>query len=334
MPDLWRTEVRSVAGAVMIVALVVAVMHSATSAVVDVSPGDSGDIMHGWPGTLHRAESIDGQVESQQIPKADDTGDSFSAGSRVSDESGVGGPSSPPREYTIQPGDTLSELAACFGVNVATLVAMNNIRDANRIAVGHVLVIPPDDGVYYRVVNGDTLWDISRRYGVSVDEIARKNSLGDSSLIQTGQVLFIPAVNTVSGPAQVASVSTRSFSWPVPTTGRVSSPFGPRWGGFHYGVDIAVPAGTDILAAADGIVIAAEYKGTYGLTVRLDHGGGYETLYAHASRLMVSRGDRIQSGQRIALVGSTGRSTGPHLHFEVRRNGTPRDPLPYLDRPW
>lgn len=326
---------RSVVGAVMIVVLVVAVMHSTTAAVMDVAPGASDEIVQGWPGTLQETESIGGQVQSQHTPRADDGDDTYSVGLRISDESeGVGGRSSPAREYTVQPGDTLSALAARFDVSIGTLVAMNNITDPNRIAVGHVLVIPPDDGVYYRVVSGDTLWDIARRYGVSVGEIAEKNSLGDSSLIQKGQVLFIPAASTVSGSAQVASVSTRTFSWPLPVSGRVSSPFGPRWGGFHYGVDIAVPGGTDILASADGVVVAAEYKGTYGFTVRLDHGGGYETLYAHASRLMVSRGRTVRSGQLIALVGSTGRSTGPHLHFEVRVNGTPRDPLPYLRPTW
>lgn len=116
----------------------------------------------------------------------------------------------------------------------------------------------------------------------------------------------------------------------------VSSGFGTRWhpllGGyrFHAGIDLVAPAGTQILATSPGVVTEAGWCGGYGLCVTIDHGDGYHTLYGHLSGLEVSAGQRVQSGQRLGQVGSTGQSTGPHLHYEVRINGRPIDPRPYL----
>ncbi|WP_315443923.1 M23 family metallopeptidase [uncultured Selenomonas sp.] len=117
-----------------------------------------------------------------------------------------------------------------------------------------------------------------------------------------------------------------------PTTGYVSSPYGLRFGGseFHQGVDIAAEIGTPIVATADGVVTAAGWNGGYGNMVDVDHGGGIVTRYGHASAVAVTVGQQVRRGQTIAYVGSTGRSTGPHLHYEVRVNGQPVNPAGYL----
>ena len=123
-------------------------------------------------------------------------------------------------------------------------------------------------------------------------------------------------------------VSASGLIWPV--RGRVTSGYGARWGRTHQGLDIAAPTGTPIKAAKEGRVIHAGTMGGYGIAVILDHGGGFTTLYAHQSRLGSSKGQSVAQGQTIGYVGSTGRSTGPHLHFETRFGGSPRNPRPYL----
>lgn len=126
------------------------------------------------------------------------------------------------------------------------------------------------------------------------------------------------------------------FTWPCPASRYISSSFGNRlhptlkvWK-FHTGVDIGCAAGKDIVAAASGKVIMSQWYGGYGNCVMIDHGGGIVTLYGHASKLLVSQGQTVKRGQTIALVGSTGRSTGPHLHFEVRKNGEYINPMSYF----
>lgn len=121
-----------------------------------------------------------------------------------------------------------------------------------------------------------------------------------------------------------------SFRWPLAAGGRLSSPFGPRWGRLHAGIDIAVPAGTDILAAAPGVVEAAGWLTGYGRVVIIQHQGGWKTLYAHAQALHVKPGQQVAAGHAIAQVGSSGRATGSHLHFEIHAQGQPLDPLPLL----
>lgn len=116
-----------------------------------------------------------------------------------------------------------------------------------------------------------------------------------------------------------------------PSSGRLSSPFGPRWGRFHYGIDIANSTGTPIYAADGGTVTRVAYAGSYGNLVVIDHGNGYETRYAHCSGFDVVVGQEVSQGQQIARMGSTGRSTGPHLHFEIRLDGQALDPAEFVN---
>ena len=130
--------------------------------------------------------------------------------------------------------------------------------------------------------------------------------------------------------AAVASLGTssRGFIWPL--NGAVTSYYGPRWGRMHTGIDIDGYTGQPLVAVKEGTVILASYYGGYGNTVIVDHGGGYSTLYAHQSALNVSQGQRVDQGDIVGYVGSTGNSTGDHVHFEVRVNGEPEDPMRYL----
>ena len=138
---------------------------------------------------------------------------------------------------------------------------------------------------------------------------------------------------------QMASLNfTGTFIWPVPGHANISSPFGPRRNPItrrnenHSGIDINAPTGTRINASADGVVRHSGWHGGYGLTIILDHGNGYSTLYAHNSRNLVSVGQSVTQGQHIANMGSTGQSTGPHVHFEIRRNGAAINPTPFVRR--
>lgn len=137
---------------------------------------------------------------------------------------------------------------------------------------------------------------------------------------------------THSSSSSDGSTANSQFIWPLPGYSRISSPYGSRWGGFHTGMDITGGGvfGASIVAAASGTVIQSTSHYSYGNYVIIDHGGGYSTLYAHASQLLVSVGQKVEQGQTIAKVGSTGNSTGPHLHFEVRVNGQHKNPANYV----
>lgn len=121
-----------------------------------------------------------------------------------------------------------------------------------------------------------------------------------------------------------------SGSFTMPTRGRISSPFGGRWGRMHKGIDIAKSSGSDIVAADGGTIVFSGALGSYGNLIEIDHGNGYRTKYAHCSRLLVGVGTKVYKGQSIAKVGSTGRSTGPHLHFEVLKNGVNLNPSNFV----
>ncbi|MCA1711125.1 MAG: M23 family metallopeptidase [Actinobacteria bacterium] len=137
----------------------------------------------------------------------------------------------------------------------------------------------------------------------------------------------------VAAPARqtTRAARTRTASlWVLPTSGRLSSRYGPRWGSFHPGIDIAAPTGDPVKAAAAGVVTTSGWSGGYGKLIRIQHRDGTTTTYAHLSRILVAKGQRVTAGEVIGKVGSTGYSTGPHLHFEVRVGSRAINPLPWL----
>ena len=174
---------------------------------------------------------------------------------------------------------------------------------------------------YHTLKKGETIYRVSVMYDVSVAKLIDVNNIRDHTDIDTGTRLIVPG-----------AVSLNGIVWPL--RGKLSSRFGPRGRRYHWGIDIPAPKGTPIKAAADGLVIASSdnLKGFsgYGRLIIIEHGSGIRTLYAHNSKNIVKSGKCIRAGEIIGEVGSTGKSTGNHLHFEVRQNGRAVDPLNYL----
>lgn len=236
-----------------------------------------------------------------------------------------------PTIHVVQKGETLWEIARRYGVTVDQLASWNGIKDPRKLREGQELFVSAA-AVEHKVRTGETLSAIAKRYGVTVESLVAANHLLDPNRIAAGQTLLIPATGggavLALGQAAARTSTTRFSRWPI--TGTISSPFGVRNGRAHEGIDIPAAHGSEVRAVASGVVVYADWAGTYGMLIRIDHGNGIETRYAHLSRLQVAPGDRISAGQVIGRVGSTGRSTGPHLHFEVRVDGEAVNPIPWL----
>lgn len=226
-------------------------------------------------------------------------------------------------EYTVLPGDVLSFIASDYNVSQASIIWANNLRDADSIKPGLVLKIPPVTGVIHKVQKGDTVSSIAKKYGIDVEKILDFNGLPKNGALQIGEELTIPDGKISTPKSYASTVSTATFSHLPDLGGYFALPTtGSNWAILHgrNGIDIANAKGTPIYAAAAGTVRIADatgYNGGFGSYIVIGHPNGTETLYAHASRLTVSAGETVQRGQLIALMGSTGRSTGSHLHFEA-----------------
>ena len=241
--------------------------------------------------------------------------------------------------YQVQPGDTLQDIAYKYGTDWEMVAAMNNLSQ-DFVRAGQILVLPVEKEVVYTVQEGDFLNKIARMFNVTVSEIAGVNNIANINALYIGQELVIPGVqNSLSANstdnARLRSVTTTSrggsvsnFLWP--SVGRITSTFGPRNGGFHHGLDIAAPKGSEIKAARCGRVEFVGWLNVYGRTVIIDHGNGYQTLYAHNDQFLVEEGQYVVAGEKIATIGATGNTTGPHLHFEIIIDGQRVDPLDFL----
>ncbi len=248
--------------------------------------------------------------------------------------------------YTVQPGDTLSEIAYKYGITLTELIRENKISNPNMVGIGMKLVIGQNH-VPHTVSRGETLEQIAQRYDIPKQKIIARNPLLQvlPDNLYVGQVLYIPiaaAKPVMAGNfpvrksmAQAASRSifrSRMMDWPVQDA-TITSGFGMRWGKMHKGVDLwnEAKGNTAILAAKDGVVVdaGANHEG-YGYMVVIDHGDGLHTYYAHLRKILVTIGQVVQRGQKIGYMGRTGDSTGYHLHFEVRQDDVPMNPLRYL----
>ena len=241
-------------------------------------------------------------------------------------------------DYTVKTGDTLSGIATQFDVTTATVAWANDIYNPDHLVPGGTLRIPPTSGALHKVGADDTLHYIARRYQVDVEDIIAHplNSFVDPNSLSLGKEIMIPGGVTPAaipapgsvarpGAAPVPPHDGRSLHWP--TRGPILSWFN----GYHRGLDISPAYGTPVYAAERGRVVLVRYlRYGYGYYLIIDHGNGYRTLYAHMSSIYVRPGSTVYRGQNIGQVGSTGRSTGPHLHFEVHANGWAVDPYRFL----
>jgi len=244
-------------------------------------------------------------------------------------------------KYTVRSGETLNTLASDFGLTALTLKYANDLS-SNTLKTGQELRIPPVDGLYVTVKRNDTLSSLATRYKVKVDDIQKYNGLTTGGAIITGQELLIPGAvipKAQTSPQSGSSVNVPTYS-PVPYTGKFIWPTEspthfisqmPRKG--HMAVDLNRLNGWGIYASAAGTVQAKTgYNGGYGNLIIVNHGSGWSTYYGHLAQFKVKSGDYVQQGQLIGIMGSTGRSTGPHLHFEIRHSGALMNPLDYLPR--
>ncbi len=244
-------------------------------------------------------------------------------------------------DYVVREGDTLSTIAEKFDVSSDTLKWANEGVNWQRIRPGDTVKVPPITGIVYKVRTGDTVYSIAKKFEANAQAIVDFpfNTFSDDenfSLV-VGQTLIIPdgvMPDAVAAPRSIARVLTPdagavtasgNFVWPA--YGRLTQ--GYSW--YHKGIDIANQAGGPILAADAGRVIAAGWVSSgYGYHVVIDHGNGYQTLYAHLSQISVVVGQSVARGASIGEMGSTGRSTGKHLHFEIIQNGARVTPFDYL----
>jgi len=271
--------------------------------------------------------------------------------------------------YTVGKGDTLERIAKTYGLRIIDIVSANpDLASLDKLPLGAKLYIPTaGKGLLITAGEGDTLDRIALRYGVKLDELAQINGINNPLSLKPGDKLLIPGVAAREAMArledrrkeerrlaeerrrrlaaaraarlrQVAyrgGTSAKGFQWPLShfkiTAVYHDARYWRRFHRVHTGIDLAAPQGTPIYAAKGGVVeIAGWSRAGYGYYVKINHGGGVETLYGHMSRIAVRTGQRVKQGSLIGYVGRTGFATGPHLHFEVRIGGRTRNPWSYL----
>lgn len=267
----------------------------------------------GGPGPTLEPTTIQENAVFAHNPAAMDYADTVISGKRTS-----------VAEYTVQPGDSLSFIARDYGVSIESIMWANGLRDSNSIREGNILKIPPISGVIHTVKSGDTINTIAKKYGANAENIIAYNSLPQDGKLQINDELIIPdgKIATAGTPYTRTAISfahlpnlDNYFAHPTNDLGRIS-----QWLHGRNGIDIANSYGTAIYAAAGGTVVGTAvsgYNSGYGLFVKISHPNETDTLYAHLSKVLVRSGETVQKGQQIGNMGSSGRSTGSHLHFEV-----------------
>lgn len=234
--------------------------------------------------------------------------------------------------YRVKPGDMIGIIAENAGVTQDTLISVNNIRSTRLLQIGAYLKIPSIPGVLYTVKkDGETIASIAEKYEVDSDKCATVNHVALFDSLGAGTTVFVPDGEMDS--LQRAEINGDLFKKPIHSSWYLTSYFGYRASPFtgqrsyHSGVDMACRTGTPIYAAMPGRVSSTGFNNTYGNYVIITHHSGYQTLYGHMSRITTKNGAVVNFDTKIGEVGSTGMSTGPHLHFTVYKNGRLVNPM-------
>lgn len=245
-------------------------------------------------------------------------------------------------DYEVKEGDTISSIAQEFGVSEETILWENSLSSTSNIKPGQKIRVLPVSGVAHEVEGGDTIHSVAKKYRANAQAIIDFpfNDVGDDFQLTTGEVLIVPdgapPEKPKPAPTQylarqnipVADLGSGRFIYPA--SGDLAQYF--AW--YHPGIDISNLGGGPIYASDGGTVVVAGWPDSYGYgnRVEIDHGNGYRTLYGHLSATYVSVGQSVAKGDVIGAMGSTGRSTGVHVHLEIRKDGVPLNPLPLLGR--
>lgn len=251
-------------------------------------------------------------------------------------------------KYIVQNGDTASSIAENFGVTTKTILWSNNLTDASLIRPGDTLFILPTSGIAHTVRSGETISSIAKKYNADETEILAFNNMLRAEELTAGDEIIVPGGeqppppvaqpatrlaslrdvffggNSGTAPTSAPAASGGSYNWPT-TCSRISQYFTYR----HTGIDIDCDFGDTIFAAQGGTVTSTSWNGGYGLQVMINHGNGVQTRYGHLQKVFVSVGQQVAKGQSLGEMGSTGRSTGSHLHFEIIVGGGFTNPFNY-----
>ena len=232
--------------------------------------------------------------------------------------------------YKVKQGENIVKISKKLGVSMDSLISLNEIQSVNQVKANDQILVPNIEGIIYTVHGSETLQTIAKNFKIDISDIQDANDL-DGVKVAPGDVIFLPGAKLSA--SERAKVLGYLFMKPI--RGRYTSGFGIRRDpftgkpAFHAGIDIAAPSGTSIKSTKEGTVEYAGWDGGYGKVVKIKHPNGYTSIYGHMSRILVSEGQWVQGGSTIGRVGSTGRSTGPHLHFEMRKNERPTNPTQF-----
>ena len=241
--------------------------------------------------------------------------------------------------YPVEPHETYFSIAKKFKLSEETLRSLNQANDGSLAPKNASLLIPSQDGIFHIVGPGQGLSDIARAYNIPLKSILEANHLSGDADVKLGQALDLPGAAYLSQSddhwmALKALEDEKGFL--KPTSGRFADGFGPRINPisgkkeFHPGLDLAPGWRARVVAAQNGEVLFAGIRAGYGRLIILDHGNGLTTRYGHLDQILVKLHQTVLKGDLIGRVGMTGMATGPHLHFEVRLNNVPQNPLLYL----
>ena len=235
-----------------------------------------------------------------------------------------------PKIIKVIKGDTLYRIAHRLKIDVEEIIKLNSLQSPYTLLVGQKLEIP--SMVVYKIKSGDSLFKISKNFNTKINTLIKQNNLVEPYRLMVGDNLIIPKFTSNNDNSNLNRKIPVNFIWPV--VGKIISNYGTKKGGiYNEGININAPEGTTVVASADGVVVYAadELKG-YGKLILIRHKGGWVSAYAHNAKIFVQLGQSVNSGQRIAFVGTTGDVTVPQLYFEIRKRGSAVNPIPKLVR--